>query len=157
MHWAYDLGVFGFSSGGVPVHLVSEMTMQLGGILALVALTPPLRQAFGQAMTYAWLAIGVLIAFVHPLVGVIILLGIPFAVLWLVRLSPNRGFWIVVGAISVAVVLVGIVVDLLWVAAHPGFTEQGTNLLLLPGPLIQLISWIIGLAGSGIALTRIRS
>jgi hypothetical protein len=52
------------------------------------------------------------------------------------------------------VAVVGIVVDLLWQAAHPGFSEQGMNLLLLPGPVIQLVGWVMGLEGSGILQAR---
>jgi hypothetical protein len=90
---------------------------------------------------------GVLIAFVPPEIGSIILVGIPLTALWLTRASPRFG-------VLTVVAVVGIVVDLLWQAAHPGFSEQGMNLLLLPGPVIQLVGWVMGLEGSGILQAR---
>lgn len=55
-------------------------------------------------------------------------------------------------AAGIAVLLAGIVVDLVWHGMNPDASEE--NMLRLPGHAIEHVGIIIGLIGSGIALFR---
>lgn len=89
-----------------------------------------------------------------------IYLGFAVLLVSLIALLRTGGGWLstegrrsdgrLAATAGIAVLLAGIVVDLVWHGMNPDASEK--NMLRLPGHAIQHVGIIIGLIGSGIAL-----
>ena len=86
----------------------------------------------------------------------LIYLGFAFVLVGLVIALRTRHLetvtWKAVALTAGAVLLSGVIVDLIWHGMNGAATER--NMLLLPGHAIQHIGWLIGLAGTGGLLWR---
>ena len=90
--------------------------------------------------------------------------GIPSALpllalaLWAVWLWLRTGTfqgWRVAVAGGLAVLAVGVLVDVYWPQTHPMVTDTGAymNTLTLPGHQLQLLGFVIGCVGSGLGIS----
>lgn len=84
--------------------------------------------------------------------GLVVVLAV--SVVWVV---VDRGALraVAAGLSGLLVAIVGVVVDMIWHQANPGAEEA--NMLLMPGHLIEVVGWMVGLAVIGALLLRSRS
>ena len=133
-------------------------------LVVLASLAPVYSGRNGSLLTYSGLVMGLALLIVSSmkdqLIGVVIgsllLLLLLLRSAWLEWRNDRRAVLAVAG---IAVVLVGIVVDAFWHEAYPEPMggEAGANMLLLPGHLMMLVGWVLGLVGAGILMLGGRS
>ncbi len=121
-----------------------------GAGCVLILAGPPLLM-MGAGIRAAWL-MGYMTA-TGMIAGVVPLLIWVLAILWLcVRRGWIRGAG---GAgLGIAVVLIGLAIDLGWHRANPAANEMAMNVILLPGHQVELVGFVLGLLASLVAVVR---
>lgn len=86
--------------------------------------------------------------------GVVPLLIWVLAILWL---SIRRGWLRGAGGagLGIAVVLIGLAIDLGWHRANPTANEMAMNMILLPGHQVELVGFLLGLLASVVAVVSL--
>lgn len=125
----------------------AHLLMTLGLFVALAGATVALGRSAGRLPAYLIFAAGFGLGFVHPLAGRVVWLGLALGVAWLAAQGGRWGFG--VAGLGLAVVIAGGIVDMFWHRANPAAVE--TNMLLLPGHVVELAGWGLGLVGSVLA------
>ncbi len=122
-----------------------------GAGCVLLLAGPPLLM-MGAGIRAAWL-IGYMGA-TGMVAGVVPLLIWVLAILWLsIRRGSLRGAG---GAgLGIAVVLIGLAIDLGWHRANPTANEMAMNMILLPGHQVELAGFVLGVLASVVAVVSL--
>lgn len=149
--WLEHLGSIQLGLGTGPAHTL----MYFGAILVLMALVLAWLPPTEYRLAYIWLIGGVILAFIQPLIGSLALLALPVRAAWVRLRDGSLDLWSALVLAGMVLVLSGIAVDWFWHTANPGTTEESMNMLLLPGHLLQLAGWFVGVVGASVMLWQV--